>query len=503
MSRRLSAVAVALACAAIVGLCVAFSGSLIDDAYIFFRYSDHLLAGHGPVFNVGERVEGFTSPLWLVLLAAGRWTGFRYESIVLVLGTLCATGAVAASWWLARTTVGPRAALLLPLLLAVHPGFSMWAVHGLETPLFVLLVTAGGAVWFAGGSRSAPIAGALLGLAFWTRPEGAVLVAVLAAGAVFRRQWPRVVGLAGLFGAIAVPLEIGRWLYYGELVPNTFHAKTGGGGTRLMFGLGYARRFVVAHLLVAAGCAVAAGIALGRARRRGGGVPAAVVDSIAMGVVWSLYVTWVGGDGFPGYRFWLPILPFAGLVAAWGLETLLAGRRAGGRLLAAATVTIALVTALSSIPEARLEHDSGREFTAKMTAAGRWLGDHAPPGTTLAVNYVGALPYHAGLPTIDMLGLTDPEIARTPIRGRFRFPGHAKGNGDSVLRRRPDLILMGGVYLEREPMETLAPELTTEDEIARDPRFVSEYEPVQVRLEQDGRWFAFYKRKELKWNPER
>jgi len=47
-----------------------FAGSLIDDAFIFFRYADNLLAGLGPVFNAGERVEGFTSPLWLLLLAA-------------------------------------------------------------------------------------------------------------------------------------------------------------------------------------------------------------------------------------------------------------------------------------------------------------------------------------------------------------------------------------------------------------------------------------------------
>ena len=38
------------------------------------------------------------------------------------------------------------------------------------------------------------------------------------------------------------------------------------------------------------------------------------------------------------------------------------------------------------------------------------------PGATIAVNYVGAVPYFSGLRTIDMLGLTDPEIARTPIR---------------------------------------------------------------------------------------
>ena len=40
-----------------------------DDGFINFRVVGNILAGHGPVFNVGERVEAFTSPLWIALLA--------------------------------------------------------------------------------------------------------------------------------------------------------------------------------------------------------------------------------------------------------------------------------------------------------------------------------------------------------------------------------------------------------------------------------------------------
>ena len=89
-----------------------------------------------------------------------------------------------------------------------------------------------------------------------------------------------------------------------------------------------------------------------------------------------------------------------------------------------------------------------------------------------------------GLPTIDMLGLTDPVIAHTPIRGPFRFPGHAKGNGASVLDRKPGLILMGGVSLGPEPESRLRTELASEDEIAADPRFASEYVREEVPVDQ-------------------
>ena len=40
-----------------------------DDAFINFRVVDQLLHGNGPVFNAGERVEAYTSPLWLGILS--------------------------------------------------------------------------------------------------------------------------------------------------------------------------------------------------------------------------------------------------------------------------------------------------------------------------------------------------------------------------------------------------------------------------------------------------
>ena len=43
---------------------------LCDDAFITFRYAQNLAGGHGPVFNQGERVEGYTSYLWMILMAA-------------------------------------------------------------------------------------------------------------------------------------------------------------------------------------------------------------------------------------------------------------------------------------------------------------------------------------------------------------------------------------------------------------------------------------------------
>jgi len=59
---------------------------ICDDAFIPFRYANNLAAGLGPVWNRGERVEGYSSPLWLGLLVLGRLAGAGLPSFAGVLG---------------------------------------------------------------------------------------------------------------------------------------------------------------------------------------------------------------------------------------------------------------------------------------------------------------------------------------------------------------------------------------------------------------------------------
>lgn len=41
-----------------------------DDAYIFYTYAKNIAEGNGYVFNLGEKVNATTSPLYTLLLAA-------------------------------------------------------------------------------------------------------------------------------------------------------------------------------------------------------------------------------------------------------------------------------------------------------------------------------------------------------------------------------------------------------------------------------------------------
>ena len=109
--------------------------SPIDDAFIFYRYARHLAEGHGLGFNIGERVEGFTSCLWTLLVAAGvaaggnavavgHWLGVASGVLLIVLTYRYASAGLLA---------GERviAALSTWLLVMTLP-FAVWATSGLE-----------------------------------------------------------------------------------------------------------------------------------------------------------------------------------------------------------------------------------------------------------------------------------------------------------------------------------------------------------------------------------
>src|SRR5262245_55635601 len=87
-----------------------------EDAFLNFRVVDQIRAGHGAVFNVGERVEIFTSTLWLGFLLLAR-TVLPFVKIehVSIVGGLALTGlglwwaerGAASSWDRNRTTPRP------------------------------------------------------------------------------------------------------------------------------------------------------------------------------------------------------------------------------------------------------------------------------------------------------------------------------------------------------------------------------------------------------------
>jgi len=147
-----------------------------EDAYITFRFSRNLADGYGPVFNPGERVEGYSNPLWMFSLAAAHRLGFDMVSVSRMAGALCNSLTLLLVWFIPWRWFAVRGILSLagPLLYLLYLPLQFYAASGLETSCYTMLVTAAAAA----GMRAHKSPGRCFGvffmllLAAFTRPEG-------------------------------------------------------------------------------------------------------------------------------------------------------------------------------------------------------------------------------------------------------------------------------------------------------------------------------------------
>ena len=102
-----------------------------DDAYIILRYAKNFLLGRGLVWNTGERVEGYSSFFWLLLISLPGYFNIDLVLASKVLGVFFAFVTLV----LFLIFDGSRG-IIGALLLATNSCFALWAVGGLETVAF-------------------------------------------------------------------------------------------------------------------------------------------------------------------------------------------------------------------------------------------------------------------------------------------------------------------------------------------------------------------------------
>ena len=201
-----------------------------EDAFISFRSIDNLLAGHGPVWNVGERVQAYTHPLWYGLLTLGKAAGadLFYFAVFLSYGISLATLAFILA--LAHK-FRPNKYLLFALLLLFSLSRALidYSSSGLENPLLHLLLLAYLWLWF--GDRPLEqkyfLSVLLFGLIYLTRPDGIIMVLPATAYLFIQRLQARGTWLKSSLLALSPVIlwEIFSIIYYGSPVPNTALAK--------------------------------------------------------------------------------------------------------------------------------------------------------------------------------------------------------------------------------------------------------------------------------------
>ena len=425
-----------------------------DDAYITLRYSQNWLAGNGINWNAGERVEGYTSFLHLALVSLLGVFQVDLVSATRMLGIACYGGIC----WLAFSHFRKpsKAGLSCPqvlLLLLVPASFPLigWSYGGLETSLVTLLVMLASYAFVTTDDISPKrmlVLGILFSLACLARPDVGLLVVISLAFLLGRRtSWRSRWKTSGLFmigfAILYAPYFCWRYSYYGELLPNTFYAKmTGFDWFRLRTGFHYVHTFarLAPYLLP---LTLLTSIFL---YYRGKWCwKTAYMLSLVGGH--TAYIIYTGGDHMPAYRFFVPIIPLMGWIIASAGRECLAIQRVPAWFITG--LLILLVMAQIFTRNERMLNAKRLDPAAAVgTDVGHWLADNLAAGSVVALNTAGSTPYHARqLVFIDMLGLNDRQIAHrkdVPIRTRWqRYPGHTKGDGQYVLSRHPDVIILG------------------------------------------------------------
>ena len=426
-----------------------------DDAYISLRYAQNFAEGNGLVFNPGERVEGYSNFSWTLLLAVFYSLGAPPVLTATWLGILFGVLAIFFAAKLARNLEGGwgPASVITALIVAGNSAFALWSTGGLETALFAFLVTAGLERGYAPGlsPRARLAAPILFLLAAVTRPDGPLIFAAWFGLRALDTVWlkgpsahPN--GVRGLATELAVfvgpllPYAAWKLSYYGELLPNTYYAKAGLSATYVSRGIKYAREFFDGFGLWGLAPLLAV---LSLLREKFSGVEARL---LAIWIAYGLYLVIIGGDVLYMHRFWLPVLPLGAVLMARGL-TWGASRFASGRGAPVVATALALLM-VGTMLTRNWEPVQGRRmqeigFVHNMTETALWLKEALPRGSTVAATTIGAIAYYSEHRVLDMLGLTDYEVAHHPkmIDGLTDTWREIKYNAESVLLRRPDAIL--------------------------------------------------------------
>jgi arabinofuranosyltransferase len=527
------------ACVAVIVLSEIYSithyRNVVDDAQISMQYAKNLVLGNGLVFNVGERVEGYTNFSWTVLLApiyaVTNAIGAPFIETSIHVNIAIAALDLALVYALGRRFWGSnRAATLLALgLCVVDNSYTVWAALGLEGHLLAFWLLSALLLASSRGRQRGLWLGLVMAAAHMTRPDAGLFNAFIVAGVAAPWIWARFKPLPARMDGESLRVAasaLGTWLcvygayfawryhYYGWLLPNTYYVKIGAGEFD-----GWERGFKYVRSFLAERWWLPSLALFGLF---------APTTSVARAMIFyllahTLYVAYIGGDFFPGHRFFVAQIPLFGVACGlaihaashWLPRGAIRGRLGAQpalRRLGGALASLALLLVLwglyrlgrevgplqGEIHAVRDGVQSNREFM-------RWLSFNKPAGASIATCAIGTAGFDGEFArVVDVFGIIDPEVAHQPARnfGQGK-PGHEKSASlDHILGQRPTYIQYEhvranlwdyGYYFDagmRLELQKRVEGIWHRDELAETGQFLPET-AMHFEASEAARWTAF------------
>lgn len=462
---------------------------LSDDALISLRYARRLLQGHGLTWTEGIRVEGYSNLLWILLVAFISAFGFDLIDAARILGLIGMLTIIATilhtylvkfafrNLWFPLT--------LTLLFLTMSNPLSVWAIGGLETPLFAGLVAIAIAQMFRiieqGNTSKAILRLSLtLGLLSVTRPDGLIFTAtsvatLLCTGLADKKKpFARYILLLLVFPILFSCAQLFfRALYYGEIVPNVALIKISPSLQHFYLGWQYLTDGFGAMLpfsVVAAACLLSL-VITAHTWTKGAYL-------LITTILWGSYVVFIGGDIFPAFRHMVPIIVVFAFALMEGTILLTKTFRDSSfphfyPVSCGVGMVLVIVYVFVQSSSAQVDRAISERWEWDGKALGLTLNKaFAVHGPVVAVTAAGCVPYWSELPSLDMLGLNDYSLPRNPPKdfGNGSL-GHELGNASYVIGKYPDLIVF---HAGANPIDKIG------DALMESSEFRTQYIPVPL-----------------------
>ncbi|RJQ22403.1 MAG: hypothetical protein C4560_02440 [Nitrospiraceae bacterium] len=414
----------------------------IDDAYFFFRYAENWANGFGPVYNVGEYVEGCSSFLWVALLAFGNFFGFEPIMFASFLNLFIGIANILLVTYFCDLLKISKSRLMpvsLSLFYALTHGSAYYALGGMDVLIFSLVLM----LCLCSTYKSLNSGNYLTTLPFFlllllVRAEGfAYAIVIFAVFTSFIHINRRHLGTEGLFPIrfimttvffvlMVIAVFLIRYSYYNEWVPLPVIAKGWASHSfKEVLWEGNVKALRDFLRVIVSGLKYEAPLLY-----LGAWIPFVVLlrrkDSsdfllwlFAFCISLNVFVSvWAGGDFFPYKRHLLPVLPLLMIFMAWAASLFIRVCREKSRPMRYSVYTTMTIIALLWIgffirPSIISKKYIGIERTSHLQEVGELLAGLKFP-TTLLSDMGGKLPYYAG-PNVyvrEMYGLTDIQNAK-------------------------------------------------------------------------------------------
>jgi hypothetical protein len=440
-----------------------------DDAFISLVYSQRLIEGQGLTWTDGSFVEGYSNLLWVLLTASLGYAGIDLIFAARLICLLSTVGCIITLYIYNQKefqdTYVPAIGALL--LLITNGPIACWSIGGLEATLHALLILLIAVLLAHPKRKYLWIASIALALASLNRPEGLILVPFTIA-ALFLQKYglyiinPRALAkrikeeIPNILAISFIPIlacasQIGfRLYYYGDWVPNTFHAKFAMTPERSMGAYTYLWDATIANLPLAILLLIGLLVYIPRianpitrdiylkSLKR-------ICPAMLLLIAWLLIVYLGGGDIFPSYRHIVPAIPIVILIISDMIGTSLKSRK----ISKTETIAILLIASLAGLANHLLNKENIRAKEELYAWAGKQIGEvlneswrDVSPAPLTAMTCAGAQGYYLRLPALDMHGLNDKNLVKlkNPTFGRGCI-GHELINLDYVFSRNPDAII--------------------------------------------------------------